>query len=233
MITCIAIDDEPLALQLLSDYASRTEGLNLLKTFTNPLDALKYLKNYAVDLLLLDIQMPDISGISFYKEVEQYSMVIFTTAYSEYAVEGFNVQAVDYLLKPIEYDRFLIAINKAIDFKNYLHLDAKSNEKCIHVRSEYSLIKIFVKDIEYIESFDDFIKIHISKKKPVITLLSLKAIQEMLPYELFMRIHRSYIIPLNQVRSVRHNRIMLQNIELPLGIRYREEFMMWFKATNE
>ncbi len=233
MITCIAIDDEPLALQLLSDYALRTEGLNLLKTFTNPLDALKYLKNYAVDLLLLDIQMPDISGINFYKAVEQYSMVIFTTAYGEYAVEGFNVQAVDYLLKPIEYDRFLIAINKAIDFKNYLHLDAKSNEKCIHVRSEYSLIKIVVKEIEYIESFDDFIKIHLSEKKPVITLLSLKAIQEMLPYEQFMRIHRSYIIPLNQVRSVRHNRIMLQNIELPMGIRYREEFMMWFKATNE
>jgi two-component system LytT family response regulator len=233
MITCIAIDDEPLALQLLSDYAFRTEGLNLLKTFTNPLDALKYLKNYAVDLLLLDIHMPDISGINFYKAVEQYSMVIFTTAYSEYAVEGFNLQAVDYLLKPIEYDRFLIAINKAIDFKKYVHLDDKSNEKCIHVRSEYSLIKIAVKDIEYIESFDDFIKIHVSEKKTVITLMSLKAIQEMLPYELFMRIHRSYLIPLNQVRSVRHNRIMLQNIELPLGISYREEFMMWFKATNE
>jgi len=233
MISCIAIDDEPLSLQLLTDYASRTEGLTLLKTFTNPNDALKYLKNYAVDLLLLDIQMPDISGINFYKAVEQYTMVIFTTAYSEYAVEGFNLQAVDYLLKPIEYERFLVAINKAIDFKNYLHLDAKSNEKCIHVRSEYSLIKIIVKEIEYIESFDDFIKIHLEGKKPVITLMSLKAIQEMLPYEQFMRIHRSYIIPLKQIHSVRNNRIQLRKIELPLGIRYKEEFMMWFKATNE
>ena len=232
MITSIAIDDEPLSLQLLADHAARTEGLELHKTYTNPLDALKYLKNFSVDLLFLDIQMPDISGINFYKSVEQETMVIFTTAHSEYAVEGFNLNAIDYLLKPIEYSRFLLAVNKARDHKEFLNRNVNNAEKCILVRSEYSLIKIAVKEIEYIESFDDFIKIHIVGKKPVITLMSLKAIQEMLPSDQFVRIHRSYIIPLNQIKSIRNNRVQLQNSDLPLGVRYKTDFMIRFKASK-
>jgi len=232
MITCIAIDDEPLSLELLTDYAFRTEGLELLKTFTNPLDAAKYLKYSPIDLLFLDIQMPDISGISFYKSLEQDTMVIFTTAHSEYAVEGFNLSAIDYLLKPFEFDRFLMAVNKAKDYKEFVNRDAKSAEDFILVKSEYSLVKILVKDIEYIESFDDFIKIHICDKKPIMTLMSLKAILEMLPSEEFIRVHRSYIIPLNQVKSVRNNRIQILNTEIPLGIRHKNDFMNRYKARK-
>jgi len=232
MITSIAIDDEPLALELLTDYASRTECINLLKTYINPLEALKYLNNYPVELLFLDIQMPDISGIDFYKLVPQNPMVIFTTAHTSYAVEGFNLNAIDYLLKPIEYERFVLSVLKANDYKEYLKRDTKWTEKCIHVRSEYCLVKIPVREIEYIESFDDFIKIHIAGKKPIITLMSLKAIQEMLPSEQFIRIHRSYIIPLNQIKSIRNNRVQLHNSDLPLGVRYKHDFMILFKANK-
>jgi two-component system, LytTR family, response regulator len=230
MITSIAIDDEPIALELLSGYASRTEGLDLLKTYTNPLDALKYLKNFAVDLLFLDIQMPDISGLNLCKLVDQSTMVIFTTAYSKYAVEGFEMSAIDYLLKPIEYTRFLAAVTKARDYKDYFNKDVKNTDKYIHVRSEYSLVKLAVKEIEFIESFDDFINIHITGRKPVMTLMSLKSILELLSSDQFMRVHRSFIIPLNRVRSVRNNRIQLTNIEIPIGVRHKEEFMGWFKS---
>jgi len=230
MITSIAVDDEPLALELLTNYASRMEGLDLLKTYTNPLDALKYLKNKAVDLLFLDIQMPDMSGTNFYKLVQQNPMVIFTTAHTSYAVEGFNLNAIDYLLKPIEYDRFLLSVKKATDYKEFLNRDTKSSEKCIHVRSEYSLIKIPLNEIEYIESFDDFIKIHITGKKPIMTLMNLKTILELLPINQFMRVHRSYIVSLNHIKSVRNNRVQLTNNEVPIGIRHKEEFMGWFRS---
>ena len=233
MITIIAIDDEPLALGLLADYASRTEGLELLKIYTNPIEALNYLKNFAVDLLFLDIQMPDISGISFYKLVEQTPMVIFTTAHSGYAVEGFNLNAIDYLLKPIEYDRFVQAVNKAQNFKGYSKQEANSINKSIQVRSEYSLVKIAIREIEYIESFDDFIKIHITgTKTPIMTLMSLKTILELLPADQFMRVHRSYIIPLNNIISVRNGRVQLLNAEIPLGISHKDKFMKWFKSIH-
>lgn len=232
MITSIAIDDEPIALKLIADYASRTEGLELLKTFTNPINALNYLKNHTVDLLFLDIQMPDISGLKFYKSVEQDTMVIFTTAFSEYAVEGFNLSAIDYILKPIEYERFLTAVNKAKDFRKFTSRDSHSLEKNIHVRSEYRLVRIYINDIEYIESFDDLIKIHLSTGNPILTQMSLKAILEILPSDQFTRIHRSFIIHLGRIKSVRNNKIQLQKIELPLGISYKSDFMNWLKLNK-
>ncbi len=149
-------------------------------------------------------------------------MVIFTTAHSEYAVEGFNLNAIDYLLKPFEFERFKLAIHKAIEHQEYL---AKHHhiEKSILVRSEYKLVKVLLKDIEYIESYDDFIKIHILGNKPVLTLLSLKVVIEMLPAGQFIRIHRSYIISLSQITSIRNNRVQLKTTELPVGIRYKED----------
>ena len=233
MITSIAIDDEPLALGLLADYASRTEGLQLLKTYTNPIEALNYLENFAVELLFLDIQMPDISGINFYKKVKHNPMVIFTTAHSGYAVEGFNLNAIDYLLKPIEYDRFVQAVNKANNFSGYFKQEANSVDKSIQIRSEYSLVKIAIKEIEYVESFDDFIKIHITGKlTPIPTLMSLKTILELLPADQFMRVHRSFIIPLNNIISVRNGKVQLENIEVPLGISHKDKFMRWFKSAR-
>lgn len=231
MINCIAIDDEPLALQILNGYASQIPGLVLLKTFTNPLKALNYLKKFPVDLLFLDIQMPDISGISFYKSIGQDKMVIFTTAHSEYAVEGFNLNAVDYLLKPYDFERFKLAVNKAIEHLEFLTRESHT-EKSILIRSEYKLIKVFLKEIEFIESYDDFIKIHFLENKPVLTLMSLKVVHEMLPADQFIRIHRSYIISLNQVTSIRNNRVRLKTTDLPIGIRYKQDFLKSYKMDN-
>jgi two-component system, LytTR family, response regulator len=231
MINCIAIDDEPLSLQILSCYASQIQGMELIKTFTNPLKAQNYLRKFPVDLLFLDIQMPDVSGINFYKSIGQNKMVIFTTAHSEFAVEGFNLNAIDYLLKPFEFERFKLAVNKAIEHQKYL---AKHHhaEKSILIRSEYKLVKVLLKDIEFIESYDDFIKIHILGNKPVLTLMSLKVVIEMLPADQFIRIHRSYIIPLNQITSIRNNRVQLRSTELPVGNRYKDDFLKWYKEDH-
>jgi DNA-binding LytR/AlgR family response regulator len=231
MINCIAVDDEPLSLQIISEYASQIQGMVLLKTFTNPLKAQNYLKKFPVDLLFLDIQMPDVSGINFYKSIGQHKMVIFTTAHSEFAVEGFNLNAIDYLLKPFEFERFKLAINKAIEHQEYL-ANRHHTEKSILVRSEYKLVKVLLKDIEYIESYDDFIKIHILGNKPVLTLISLKVVNEMLPADQFIRIHRSYIISLSQITSIRNNRVQLRSRELPVGIRYKEDFLKWYKEDH-
>jgi len=231
MINCIAVDDEPLSLQIISGYSSQIHGMVLLKTFTNPLKAQNYLKKFPVDLLFLDIQMPDVSGINFYKSIGQHKMVIFTTAHSEFAVEGFNLNAIDYLLKPFEFERFKLAVNKAIEHQEYL-AKQYNTEKSILVRSEYKLVKVLLKDIEYIESYDDFIKIHILGNKPVLTLISLKVVIEMLPADQFIRIHRSYIISLSQITSIRNNRVLLKSTELPVGIRYKEDFLKRHKEDH-
>lgn len=225
MLQCIAIDDEPLALELLEKYCGQVSFLRLDRTFSKPSEATKYLVKFPTDLLFLDIQMPDISGIEFYRAVSQNTMVIFTTAFSQYAVEGFNLDAVDYLLKPFEFDRFLIAANKANDYANYLR---ESNREVRHVfvRSEYHLVKIPFFEIIFIETLDDFLKIHIEGKAPVITLMTLKALEEKLPSSEFIRVHRSYIVSLKRINSVRNKTVMLNNaVKIPIGSTYEDEFM--------
>lgn len=229
MIQCIAIDDEPLALELISTYCAEIDFIQLQKTFTKTSDALKYIKSNPVDLLFLDIQMPDISGIDFYKNLEEKTMVIFTTAYSEYAVEGFNLNAVDYLLKPYELERFRKAVNKAKEFYDYSAKEANETNY-IFVRADYSLIKIDCNDILYIESIDDYLRIHLSGKKPVMTLSTLKAIEDKLPSSNFIRVHRSYIIALNKIESVRGKNIQLPLAEIPISNKYEADF---FKAYGK
>ncbi len=229
MIQCIAIDDEPLALELISTYCAEINFIQLQKTFTKTSDALKYIKANPVDLLFLDIQMPDISGIDFYKNLEEKTMVIFTTAYSEYAVEGFNLNAVDYLLKPYELERFRKAVNKAKEFYDYAAKETNETTY-IFVRADYSLIKIDCNDILYIESIDDYLRIHLSGKKPVMTLSTLKAIEDKLPSSNFIRVHRSYIIALNKIESVRGKNIQLPLAEIPISNKYEADF---FKAYGK
>lgn len=200
MIKCIALDDEPLALEVIQAFCAEVPFLELEKTFTDASVAGRYLKNFPVDLIFLDIRMPDISGIDFYKSLSQELMVIFTTAYSEFAVEGFNLSAIDYLLKPFNKERFMQAVNKAKEYHDYMHHRSGVQEPCLYVRSEYSLVKILVSDILYIEGLDDYIKIHTANKKPVLTLMSLKAAQEKLPVEDFVRVHRSFIVALKKNR---------------------------------
>jgi two-component system, LytTR family, response regulator len=225
MLKCIAIDDEPLALEIITSYCGRTSGIDLVKTFSDTEEAGYYLKNYPVDLLLIDIQMPDQDGISFYKKLENPVPVIFCTAFSQYAVEGFTLNAVDYLLKPIEFSRFEQAVKKATDFVSYLRGTDDKQKQSLYVRAEYSLVKILFSEIEYIETLDDYLKIHLNGRKPVLTKMNLKNMQEKLNPAEFVRVHRSFIVPLSKIRSVRNKTVHLSSIAIPVGIKYHDEFM--------
>jgi len=227
MIRAIALDDEPIALEILEGYCEELDFLKLENTFTRASEAKKYLKKHPIDLLFLDIRMPAISGIDFYKGLEQNTMVIFTTAYSEYALEGFNLSAVDYLLKPYPQERFMVAVNKALEFYTFIHNKAQKGNH-IFVRSDYSLVKIPVDDILYIEGLADYLKIHLPKVKPVISRIPLKLIQEKLPAD-FVRVHRSYIVPMKRITGVRGKTINLSGIEIPIGSSYTADFEKAFK----
>lgn len=229
MINCIALDDEPLALDILQGLCNKTSFLKLQKTFTDPEEAARYLRKFPVDLIFLDIQMPDISGIDFYKINGDNKMVIFTTAFSNYAVEGFNLNAIDYLLKPITPSRFMQAATKAHEYHNYLHQSESVQPQYLFVRAEYSLVKIPLGDILYIETLDDYIKIHLEGRKPVITKMNLKSVSEKLGKD-FVRPHRSYIIPMSRILSVRSKTIYLQDLEIPIGIKFEDAFFARYKS---
>lgn len=228
MINCIALDDEPLALEILQEFCSKIPFLKLQKTFTDTFEAAKYLRKFPVDLVFLDIQMPEMNGIDFCRQYCENQMVIFTTAYSDYAVEGFSLDAVDYLLKPIHFPRFEQAAAKALEYYNYRHQSDQKEPQYLFVRSEYSLVKIALQDIDYIETLDDYIKIHISGRKSVLTKMNLKAVAEKLSKD-FVRVHRSYIVPLSKIRSVRGKTIQLADIELPIGVKHEGEFFARYK----
>jgi DNA-binding LytR/AlgR family response regulator len=230
MIQAIALDDETPGLAVIENFCGQTDFIQLNKTFTQPSEALKHLQQFPVDLLFLDIQMPTITGLEFYKQVKQNTMVIFTTAYSQYAVEGFNLQAIDYLLKPFTFERFLQAANRAKDFYEYEHQAGKLAENFLFVRADYSLVKINVKEIILVEGLDDYLRIHLQNQKPVITRMTMKVMMEKLPTNDFARVHRSFIVPLNRVTSVRNKTIVLDNREVPIGASYEEEFMKVFRA---
>lgn len=227
---CIAIDDEPLALQLISEYASRIPFLTLEKTFTNPDEGKAWLQQNNVDLLFLDIQMPDIDGLQFYKSLTTKPLVIFTTAYSEYAVDGFNVDAVDYLLKPFEYDRFLKAAFKAREYLEFLS-SQELQMASIFVKVDYQLMKINLKDVELIEGLDDYIRIHI-KPKPILTLMTLKSLQEKLPSPEFIRIHRSYIVPSGKIESFGKSKVKVAGREIPVGSSYSEVYQQLLRSKG-
>ncbi len=229
MIKCIAIDDEPLALALLKEYISKVSFLQLSAVFTDAVEAGAFLEKEKTDLIFLDIQMPDINGIQFYHAMVQKPMVIFTTAFSEYAVEGFNVNAVDYLLKPFEYDRFLKAVYKAKEYSDFT-LNQEMRLSSIFVKADYQLVKVNLKEVLFIEGLDDYIRIHLADSKTVLTLMSLKAITEKLPAHEFIRIHRSYIVALDKIEKVNSRKVVVAGKEIPVGISYAEEFS---KAINK
>jgi DNA-binding LytR/AlgR family response regulator len=230
MINCIAIDDEPLALHLIKEYASKINFLNLQQTFTDTDEAKAWLQENEVDLLFLDIQMPDINGIQFYKSLEKKPQVIFTTAYSEYAVEGFNVDAVDYLLKPFEYDRFLKSVYKAKEYLEFLS-NQELQMASIFIKVDYQLMKINLKEIELIEGLDDYIRIYV-KPKPVLALMTLKSIQEKLPSQEFVRVHRSYIVPVSKIESFGRNKVKINGREIPIGSSYGDVYQQLLSAKG-
>ncbi|HVY75845.1 MAG TPA: LytTR family DNA-binding domain-containing protein [Puia sp.] len=223
MLTCIAIDDEPLALQVLKKYMEKIYFLECKGLFTDADEARKFLETNTVDIIFLDIQMPDVNGIEFSRSLSlKHTAVIFTTAFSEYAIDGFNVDAVDYMLKPIEYDRFLKGVYKAKEYVDYLN-NQELNQGHIFVKSDYQMVKILLKDIIYIEGLDDYIKIYLPQRA-VLTLMTLKTIMQKLPPREFIRVHRSYIVPVSKIDHISKSRIRIGDKEIPIGISYSENF---------
>ena len=227
-IKCIAIDDEPLALEQISSYIQKTPCLDCVALCQSAYEAMEYLANNDVELMFVDINMPDINGMDFVKSLKKCPQVIFTTAYSEYAIEGFQVDALDYILKPISYAGFLKAANKA---KTWFDLNQKQPETiqttqdCLFVKSEYKLVRIMLTDIKYIESANEYIQIHLINDTPVSTLIRLKSIEEQLPKDKFMRVHRSFIVNLDRVKVIERNRIVFENkVHIPIGDQYKDVF---------
>lgn len=223
MIKAIAIDDEPLALTIIQAFCKKVDFIDLQKTFTEPTEALKHLKKYPVDLLFLDVRMPAMSGIELYKSVPQNTMVIFTTSFSEYAIEGFNLSAVDFLLKPFDLERFIQAVTKAKEYHNFLHGNEDNPNKYLFLRADYSLHKIEVSEILYIEGLNNYLKIHLTKGKSLLIRMSMKGIMEKLSPKAFVRVHRSFIVPIAKVDAVRNKTIYIGDIKIPIGTNYTEQ----------
>jgi DNA-binding LytR/AlgR family response regulator len=224
MIRAIAIDDEPLALTIIESFCKRIDYIQLEKIFTKTSEAQKYLSKQPVDLIFLDIQMPNQNGLSFYKEIKQSTKVIFTTAYSEYAVEGFNVSASDYLLKPFPYDRFLSAVLKVKHQLDTQNNGQNTENNYLYIRADYSLHKILIDDILFIEGLDDYLKIHIFKQRTIVARMTMKVILEKLPTMKFIRVHRSYIISIARIEKIRNKMICINSEEIPLSATYEESF---------
>jgi two-component system LytT family response regulator len=226
-IRCVAIDDEPLALKQIGGYINKTPFLELNALCNNAFDAMELLKNRKTDLLFVDINMPDLSGLDFVKSLQEKPFIVFTTAYSEYAIEGFKVDAVDYLLKPIGYKDFLQAANKVksrFDLARSPEQEAPSRDH-LFVKSGYKFVRIELADIKYIESMHEYVRIHLCSEKPVMTLASMKSIEEQLPSALFLRVHRSFIVNTEKVKVIERNRIVFDNnVYIPVSDQYKTKF---------
>lgn len=228
MLNCLLIDDEPLALDLIEGFCNKISYINIFAKCNRATDAIEIIQKESIDLIFLDIQMPDINGMQLLKNIKNKPLVIFTTAYEQYALESYNLDVIDYLLKPISFDRFLKAANKALDYytlknnSNYLtstNID-KTNDH-FFVKAEYQNVKIKYDDILYIEGLKDYVKIFLSSKnKPVLTLLSLKYLEEKLSASNFIRVHRSYIISLNKIDSYSKTFIFIGEHKIPIGELY-------------
>lgn len=228
MIRTIAIDDEPLALQLVSGYVSKTPFLELVASFDNPLDAMEYLDKNNVDLIFLDIHMPDLTGIEFTRILENRPKIVFTTAYEKYALEGFKLEAVDYLLKPFNYEEFLKAAKKAeklIGLEKTAHDDVDANNEFLFLKSEYKIKRINFNDIKYIEGLKDYVKVYLQHEpKPILSLNSLKSLEAKLPETKFMRVHRSFIVNLEKIDTIERSRIVFDKVYIPVSEQYKEKF---------
>ena len=231
MIRCIAIDDEPLALRQIAGYIKKTSFLELAGLCESTMQAVEVLEKTPVDLMFVDINMPDLSGMDFVKTLENPPLVVFVTAYSEYALEGFRVDAIDYLLKPISYVDFLKSANKVkswLDTHRQKADQVKSNKDFLFIKSEYKILRINFDDIKYIEGMSEYIKIHLVNSRPIMTLLSIKSIEEQLPPDRFMRVHRSYIVNLEKISVIERSRIIFDgNVYIPVSDQYKSKFQSY------
>lgn len=229
-LNCWIVDDEPLALDLLESYISKTPFLKLTGRYSSALQALQAMKSEdTVHLIFLDIQMPELSGMEFAKLVDKQTRIILTTAFSEYAIDSYKINALDYLLKPFSYSDFLTAAKKAVDWFEITSSVEQNSDKTqtgFFVRSEYQLIQIQFDSLLYVEGLKDYVKIYCEDKpKPILTLMSMKAVEEMIPAKQFIRVHRSYIVNRNKITKIDKNRIIIGKQEIPIGNTYRKAFI--------
>ena len=223
-MNCLAIDDEPLALNVIKDFCSKLEFLNLVGTYTNAMDALQILEKQDIDLIFLDIHMPNINGLEFAKTMTNPPMIIFTTAFSEHAIEAYELNAIDYMVKPIPFDRFLKSVNKAQSlYKLQNSIQQASPNEFIMVKVDYATLKVSFKDILYVEGLKDYVKIFF-KDKMILTKTTMKNIEEKLPHQHFIRTHKSYIVNLLNIEKIESNHIVYGCGRLPIGNSYRIAF---------
>lgn len=228
MIRCIAIDDEPLALRQIESYINKTPFLEKIAVCESAMQAMQVLNDQPIDLMFVDINMPDLSGMDFVKSLDNPPKVVFTTAYSEYAVEGFRVDALDYLLKPISYTDFLRSANKAKSWfeSRVIHeVQVESNDQFLFIKSEYKILRINLADIKFIEGMREYVRIHLVNQKPIMSLISMKKMEEFLPVAKFMRVHRSYIVNLEKITTIERNRIIFDgDVYIPVSEQYNQNF---------
>ncbi|HML71476.1 MAG TPA: LytTR family DNA-binding domain-containing protein [Macellibacteroides fermentans] len=242
-LTCYVIDDEPLAVSLLESYVKKTPFLALEGTFNSAIHALTAISDHPVDILFLDIQMPELNGLEFSRIVGGETRIIFTTAFERYAADSYKVNALDYLLKPISYPDFLTAANKALQWfemtrKNTIQADVtaipvKEEIESIFVKTEYKLIQIALNKILYIEGLKDYVKIYTEDDNhPVLSLMSMKTMEEMLPSKNFIRVHRSYIVQAQKIKVIERNRIVFGKAYIPISDNYKPRFMEFLSQRS-
>jgi len=235
IIKCAIVDDEPLAVELLASYVKKIPFLELCGKYSNATDALHGIGEEPVDLLFLDIQMPELNGLELSKMVPENTRIVFTTAFNQYAVDGFRVNALDYLLKPISYADFLEASNKALQWFQLVQQNEQQaqaatpapeeEQRSIFVKSEYKLLQIDLDDIRYIEGLKDYVKIYTEQSPhPILSLMNMKAIEQMLPASRFIRVHRSFIVQKSKIREIERNRIVFGDVYIPIGDSYKQAF---------
>lgn len=228
---CIIVDDEPLALEILSDYVSKTNGLELVNTYTNPIEAFASIEKDKIQLIFLDVQMPELTGIQFMKLLGNKAKVILTTAYPEYALDGYEHNIVDYLLKPISFERFQKGVLKMGSFTEVLTFseskirssEDQNNLEHIFVKTEHKIVRVDLNDILYIEGLKDYISIYTPNER-ILTLMNMKKVEELLPSKRFIRVHKSYIIAIDKIKSIEKNRIYIEEQGIPIGDTYKDEF---------
>ena len=228
-INCAIIDDEPLAAGLLKSYAEKTPFLHLVGTYGSALEAMKHLRENPVQLLFLDIQMPELSGIEFAKVLPSETKIVFTTAFQQYAIEGYKVSAIDYLLKPISYDDFLRASKKAFDMLSTMQKQQTyAQDRFMFVKSDYKLLRVALDDIFYIEGLKDYVRIYLADGQKIMSLMNMKKLEDYLPRPEFLRTHRSYIVHMTRVHSVDRFRIVFGDQYIPISDSYKDDIQQYF-----